>query len=199
MSRLTRIDAGLVGAGLVGMMLVHRFVDAVIGSRPFVKRLILLTGLVALLPINLSAADAVSPLTAVAELTLNHRPDQSKVIPDGEPVFGNYLGSGDGAATGVLSGRIGWDLYEDQTRTNAHPTLFRGLIEKDGKSHPFEIVGVFTPEPAHGPEELQRWSLSGAIVFETDALTGARHAPITGEGVRRAQDGWRHRYTVWAN
>ncbi len=166
---------------------------------PHMKQLILTIGVVVLWSTNLMASDAADNLAAIAELTLRHQPNMSSRVAVGEPVFGSYLGSGDGEAAGALSGRIGWDLYEDQTRPDTHPTLFRGVIESGGKTQGFEIIGVFTEVTTQGSEELQRWAFSGAIFFESTALIGRRHAAVTGEGVYRAPGVWRHRYTVWGN
>ncbi len=137
---------------------------------------------------------AQAALAPVAELTLNYHESAEKQMPDGGYLFARceLLGSGDGAATGVLQGRVGWDLYEDQRSDDLHPTQFRGYIERQGKRHPFQIIGVFTPEAG---KPIRRWYLTGTIVFDDAALFPARHAPVTGyveTGV------WRHHYTVWA-
>ncbi len=141
----------------------------------------------------LAAGAAVAAPKAVAELTLNYQKSANKQMSDGGRLFARcqHLGSGDGAATGALAGRIGWDLYEDQSRDDLHPTQFRGFIERDGQRHPFQIIGVFTPD---GLEKTRHWYLSGTIVFDDERLFGARHAAVTGN----VQTGvWKHHYTVW--
>jgi hypothetical protein len=130
-----------------------------------------------------------------ATLMLQHRPSDGKWISDGNALFGAYLGSGGGVATDALAGAITWDLYEDQSRDHTHPTLFRGFIERDGKRHAFEIIGVFTPDGLATP---RRWFLSGTIVLEDDKLLGVRAAPVTGSG--SAETGvWKHSFTIWVD
>jgi hypothetical protein len=72
-------------------------------------------------------ADAVGAPRSVAEFTLQRQESQPKWIPEGKPLFGDYLGSGDGSGSGALVGRIDWDLYEDQSRDDRHPAWFRGF------------------------------------------------------------------------
>ncbi len=130
---------------------------------------------------------------SVAVLTLEYQQSERKSINDGKALFGIYLGTGTGVANGALKGTVAWDLYEDQSRADMHPTLFRGFIERDGKRHPFQIIGVLTPD---GLKKTRHWFLSGTIVFEDSKLLGVRHAPVTGSvetGV------WKHRYTVWVD
>lgn len=145
--------------------------------------------LAVLLPPALSLA---APRSA-AVLTLEYRESDGKWTGNDKALFGMYLGSGRGAASDALEGTIAWDLYEDQSRDDMHPTLFRGFIERDGKRHPFQIIGVFTPD---GLAKSRHWFLSGTIVFDDNTLLGVRHAPVTGSvetGV------WKHRYTVWVD
>ncbi len=150
-------------------------------------------GLVAAALVLITGAALAAP-KAVAELTLTYQESAKKQMPDGGHLFAHceLLGSGDGAATGALQGRVGWDLYEDHSRDDLHPTQFRGYIERQGKRHPFQIIGVFTPEAG---EPVARWNFTGTVVFDDAALFPARHAPVSGyveTGV------WRHHYTVWA-
>lgn len=138
---------------------------------------------------------ALADPKAVAELSVTFQRSLDKQMSDGGHLLARcrYLGSGNGAATGVLAGRVGWDLYEDQSREDLHPTQFRGFIERDGKRHSFQIVGVFTPEAG---KPIRRWKFTGTIVFDDRALFPALHAPVTGyveTGV------WRHHYTVWVD
>ncbi|MGH8248438.1 MAG: hypothetical protein ACREUU_18620 [Gammaproteobacteria bacterium] len=139
------------------------------------------------------ANSALAAPKAVAELTLSYQESADQQMSDGGRLFARckHLGSGDGTATGALAGRIGWDLYEDQSRGDLHPTQFRGYIERDGERHPFQIIGVFTPEAG---KPIRRWKLTGTIVFDDGTLFPTQHAPVTGyveTGV------WRHHYTVW--
>ncbi len=141
----------------------------------------------------LTADAALSAPAAVAELTLNYQKSAERQMSDGGHLLARcrYLGSGDGAATGAVQGRIGWDLFEDQTRDDLHPTQFRGYLERGGMRHPFQIIGVFTPEAG---KPVRRWTFTGTIVFDDAALYPARHATVSGyveAGV------WRHHYTVW--
>jgi hypothetical protein len=137
-------------------------------------------------------ADAVAAPRSVAEFTLQRQESQPKWIPEGKPLFGDYLGSGDGSGSGALVGRIDWDLYEDQSRDDRHPAWFRGFLERNGHRFPFEIIGVYTPDSA----DRRRWRLSGAISFDDSHLLGTLHAPITGtfEGSTK-----RAHYTIWAD
>jgi hypothetical protein len=133
---------------------------------------------------------AVAAPQATLELTLQGQPSQPKWMPEGAPLFGNYLASGDGRVTGALTGRIGWDLYEDQSREDRHPAWFRGFFERDGRRYPFEIIGIYTPDGAN----RRRWRISGAITFDDSHLVGTPHAPIT--GTFEAATNSAH-YTVW--
>ncbi len=154
-------------------------------------RLIPLVFLFVLLPTMLFAADATSPPTAVAELTIQPQPGKSKWFSNAEPLFGQYLATGDGVATGPLSGRVNWDFYEDQSRADTHPAYLRGFIERDGTRHRFEMIGVYTPGPGEQPEY---WTLSGTIVLESDQLMGTRQLLVTGKFMPRlSQAHW----TVW--
>ena len=140
------------------------------------------------LAMNFALADP-KPVT---ELSLIYQKSADKQTSDGGHMLARcrYLGSGNGAATGALAGRIAWDLYEDQSRDDVHPTQFRGFIERDGKRHLFQIIGIYTPEAG---EPIRRWKFTGTIVFDDRALFPALHAPVTGyveAGV------WRGHYTV---
>jgi hypothetical protein len=149
--------------------------------------------LVSLSPITASLATTVAaaaPPQAALELTLQRQPSQPKWIPEGPPLFGDYFASGDGSATGVLTGRIGWDLYEDHSRQDRHPTLFRGFLERDGRRYPFEIIGIYSPDGADG----RTWRISGAITFDDSHLLGTPHAPITGTYEAATKSAY---YTVW--
>ena len=130
----------------------------------------------------------------VAQLALEYQQSQQKWVPEEQPLFGKYLGSGDGSASGTLAGRFVWDLYEDQSRDDRHPMLMRGFIERDGRRYPFQILGVFTRE---APDNPRRWLHSGTIVFDDSQLLGTVHAPVTGTAVQT--DTWRHQYTVWVD
>jgi len=126
-------------------------------------------------------------------LVLQYQPSDGKWISDGTALFGVYLGSGRGVASDSLAGSVAWDLYEDQSRDDTHPSLFRGFIERDGKRHAFEIIGVLTPD---GLEKTRHWFLSGTIVLQDRELLGVRAAPVTGSV---AAGVWEHRYTVWVD
>lgn len=150
-------------------------------------------GLLAATLILLLAGPATAAPRGVAELTLQYRESAGRQVAEDGLLFAKveYLGSGDGSGSGKLAGRVGWDLYEDQSNDDMHPTQFRGFIERDGVRHPFTLIGVFTPD---GLEKTRHWYLSGAIVFDDERLLGARHAAVTGN----VQAGvWKHRYTVW--
>ncbi len=140
----------------------------------------------------ITAAGALASPQSIAELKLQRQESQSKRISDKPPLFGDYLASGDGRGSGALSGRIQWDLYEDQSRDARHPAWFRGTLERDGRRYPFEIIGVYTPDPS----DPARWRISGAIAFDDTRLLGTLHAPITGtfEGSTNSA-----RYTVWVD
>jgi hypothetical protein len=138
------------------------------------------------------AAGATASPRAVAELTLQRQPSHPKWIPEKPPLFGDYLASGDGSGSGALAGRLEWDLYEDESRDDRHPAWLRGVIERDGRRYPFEIIGVYTPDPA----DRRRWRISGAIAFDDARLLGALHAPITGAFEASTNSA---RYTVWVD
>jgi hypothetical protein len=133
---------------------------------------------------------AIATPRSIAEIKLKRQEAQSKLTPERSPLFGEFLASGDGRGSGALAGRIKWDLYEDQSHDNRHPAWFRGTLERDGRQYPFEIVGVYTPDPS----DPARWHLSGAIAFDDSRLLGALHAPITGTFEASTDSA---RYTVW--
>ncbi len=148
----------------------------------------------------LAAATSFAAPQPAATLELQYQQSDQKVLTDGNALFGHYLGTGTGVATGALQGTVQWDLYEDQSLDDLHPAHFRGFVERAGKRYPFQILGVYTPDgtetvvtPA-GHETIRYWSLSGTIVFEDDALLGVRHAPVTGS-VDTSVGTVRH--TVW--
>jgi hypothetical protein len=138
------------------------------------------------------AAGAVASPRPIAELKLQPQESQPKLIPERPPLFGDFLASGDGRGSGALAGRIKWDLYEDQSRDARHPAWFRGTLERQGHQYPFEIIGVYTPDPS----APGRWQISGAIAFDDSRLLGTLHAPITGtfDGSTNSA-----RYTVWVD
>ena len=144
-------------------------------------------GLVAIaLLLPVAAAPAVAQTEAVLKLTLQYQQSDHKVINEGTPLFGHYLGTGDGVATGTLQGTVDWDLYEDQSRDDLHPAHFRGFIAHQGTPYAFQLIGVYTPEGQEqvtmpdGREHSRHWALSGTIVFEDPALLGMRQALVTG-------------------
>jgi len=144
--------------------------------------LLLATSLTAQQP----AVTSVPALQPAAELTLQYQQSDSTWVDDGEALFGHYVGSGRGIATGALQGTVRWDLYEDQSRNDLHPALFRGFVERAGRRHQFQIIGVYTPEGSEklvtpaGHETFRRWTLSGTVILEDSLWLGARHAPVTG-------------------
>src|SRR5579863_1236606 len=129
---------------------------------------------------------------SVAELSLHYQASQPRWVPEKQPMFGEYLGSGDGSGSGVLAGGVDWDLYEDQSLIDRSPAFFRGFVERDGHRHPFQIIGIYTPESA----DRRQWRISGVIVFDDSQLLGELHAPIT--GTFEASTGSAH-YTVWSD
>jgi hypothetical protein len=137
------------------------------------------------------APAAVAAPQPVAELVLHGIPSHTKWISEEEPLFGRYLASGDGEVSGAVTGHVVWDLYEDQTREDRHPTFFRCLLERDGRRYPFEIIGVYSPA---SPDKRQ-WRISGAITFADSAVLGTEQQPIIGRW--EASSGTSH-FTLWA-
>src|SRR5579872_3392832 len=84
-----------------------------------------------LLPIGAVAAPKAT------EISLAYHASQAKWNPEA-PLFGQYIGSGDGSGSGALAGTVHWDLYEDQTLPDQHPAFFRGVVERNGQQHPFK-------------------------------------------------------------
>ena len=126
----------------------------------------------------------------IAELTLQAQASQPKWSPDQQPLFGDYLASGDGSGSGLLVGRIAWDLYEDQSAAERHPAFFRGFLERDGQRYPFEIIGLYTPESP----DRRRWRITGAITFDDGRTLGMKQASLT--GTFQAGPNTAH-YTIW--
>jgi hypothetical protein len=150
-------------------------------------QLICMLALVATLMMGGGAIAAPQP---IAGLTLHPQPSQSKWFPDQQPLFGDYLASGDGSGSGLLVGKMAWDLYEETSSEDHHPAYFRGFLERDGKRYPFEIIGLYTPE---SPDRRQ-WRITGAITFTDSHMLGMRQASLTGAfdaGARMAH------FTIW--
>jgi hypothetical protein len=135
-----------------------------------------LAGAVAVTVSLVVGAMATTAPEQVAELVLHGLPPHPKWNPGEPPLLGTYLGSGDGEAFGKINGRVYWDLYEDQSREDRHPTYFRGQIERDGRHYPFEIIGIYSPASA----DKKRWRFSGAITFADKAVLGTEQQPIVG-------------------
>lgn len=138
------------------------------------------------------AARALATPQQVAESSLHGLPSHPKWIPEEEPLFGSYLASGDGEASGAFSGHIFWDLYEDQLRNDRHSAFFRRFIERDGSRYPFQIIGIYTQASA----DPQRWRISGVITFADKTALGTAHEPFTGtrdSGTRTSH------FTIWAD
>ena len=138
------------------------------------------------------AAGALAAPQQVAELSLHGLASHPKWIPKEQPLFGSYLASGDGEATGAVVGHVFWDLYEDHSRSDRHPTFFRGFVERDGRRYPFQIIGVYTQESA----DPQRWRISGVITFADKTVLGTAHEAFT--GTRDASTRTSH-FTIWAD
>jgi len=150
-------------------------------------------GLFAAVCTLLFTGTATAALRPVGELTLQYQKSAERRTTDGGHLLAHckYLGSGDGTGTGALAGQIAWDLYEDQSRDDMHPTQFRGFVERDGNRHPFHVIGIFIPDPA---QPVERWQFAGTIVFDDAHPLGVRAAAITGS----VQAGvWKHHYTIW--
>jgi hypothetical protein len=122
------------------------------------------------------AAGSLAAPQQIAELSLQGLASHPKWIPEEQPLFGSYIGSGDGEASGALGGHVFWDLYEEQSRDDRHPTFFRGFVERDGRRYPFEIIGIYTPESA----DSQLWRISGVINFADRLVLGTAHETLTG-------------------
>ena len=137
-----------------------------------------------------SSVSALAAPQQAAELFLRALPGQPKWLPDEPPLFGSYLASGEGEASGGLVGRFVWDLYEDQSGEDRHPAWLRGYLEREGRRYPFVIIGIYTPDSA----DRRRWRISGTITFDDSKLLGAPHAPITG---LYEADSSSARYVVW--
>jgi hypothetical protein len=138
------------------------------------------------------ALGALAAPQQIAELSLHGLASHPKWIPEEQPLFGKYLASGDGEASGALVGHVFWDLYEDQLREDRHPAFFRGFVERDGRRYPFEIIGIYTPDSA----DRQRWRISGVITFADKTVLGTAHEPFT--GTREASTRASH-FTIWAD
>lgn len=144
----------------------------------------------ALLGCVASGAAAAAATEPIAELTLHGQPSQAKWVPNKSPLFGEYLASGDGSASGALIGKLAWDLYEDTPSVDRHPAYVRGFVERDGQRYPFEIIGLYTAEAA------QQWRITGAITFADTRVLGMKQASLTGSfdpGTRTAH------YMIWAD
>ena len=149
-----------------------------------------LASALALVSTFVGSVSALATPQRAAELSLHGLPGHPKWLPDEPPLFGSYLASGEGEASGGLVGRFVWDLYEDQSHEDRHPAWLRGYLERDGRRYPFVIVGIYTPDSA----DRGRWRISGTITFDDSKLLGAPHAPITGRYEANSNSA---RYVVW--
>jgi hypothetical protein len=156
-----------------------------ISLNPQVVRAVVLAGSVAI------AMGAVAAPRQVAELSLHALQSHPKWMPKRQPLFGNYLASGVGEASGAFGGHVFWDLYEDQSQDDRHPAFFRGFLERDGRRYPFEIIGIYSPESVDG----QRWRISGVVTFADKGLLGTTHEPLTGSFDASTRTS---RFTIWA-
>jgi hypothetical protein len=123
-----------------------------------------------------TASGALAAPQQLAEMSLQGLASHPKWLPRERPLFGSYLASGEGEASGALVGHVFWDLYEDQSRHDRHPSFFRGFVERDGHRYPFEIIGIYTPESA----DSQLWRISGVINFADRLVLGTAHETLTG-------------------
>jgi hypothetical protein len=156
-----------------------------------VARAGLAVGMLAIIGTAGIAATAVAAPQQVAELALHAIPSHAKWIPKEKPLLGAYIASGDGEASGAVSGHLVWDLYEDQTREDRHPTFFRGILERGGRRYPFEIVGLYSPASA----DKKRWRISGAITFADNTVLGTEQQPMIGTFEVSSLTA---RFTIWA-
>lgn len=137
-------------------------------------------------------AAAIAAPKPIAELTLHPQLSQSKSFPNQQPLFGDHVASGDGSGSGVLVGKIAWDLYEEVSTPGHHPAYLHGFLERDGKRYPFEIIGLYTAE---SPDK-RHWRITGAITFDDNHILGMKQASLT--GTFEAATSTRH-YTIWAD
>jgi len=138
------------------------------------------------------SATAMGEPQRIAELALHAQPSQSKWLPDQKPLFGDYLASGDGNASGALVGKIAWDLYEEMSNADHHPAHMLGFLEREGKRYPFEIIGLYTPESA----DRRQWRITGAITFADSQVLGMKQASLIGTFEAATSSA---KYTIWAN
>ena len=108
-----------------------------------------------------------SPLTwatALAESAVFHlvyKESTQRVAPGFKRSYGEYLGSGTGHISGMVSGSVVWDLCEEQSDSKLHRTQFVGRItSSDGSTVSFETTGYFTPRPGD-----EHWDLTSAVYF----------------------------------
>ncbi len=125
-----------------------------------------------------------------------------RVAPGFKKSYGKYLGSGTGDITGMVSGSVVWDLYEEQSDPKLHRTQFVGRItSSDGSTVSFETTGYFTPRLGG-----EHWDLTSAVYF-SDAKGAAyrelvhRIAPWQGHvDIRTDADAhttYSHTYTLY--
>jgi hypothetical protein len=150
------------------------------------------TYLLPLVGVLMLGAPAMAAHQDVAELSLRGLPSHPKWLPDEPPLFGSYLSSGEGEASGAVTGHVVWDLYEDQSLEDRHPTFFRGFLEHDGHRYPFEIIGIYAPASS----DKKRWHISGAIAFSDKLVLGKEQQLIAGEWEAATRTS---HFTVWAD
>ena len=137
-----------------------------------------------------AGAAALAEPQPIAELTLHRQASQPKWFPDRQPLFGDYLASGDGSGSGPLVGKVAWDLYEETETAERHPAFLRGFLERDGQRYPFEIIGLYTAESA----DRRQWRITGAITFTDHQMLGMKQASLT--GTFEVATSTAH-YTIW--
>lgn len=84
---------------------------------------------------------------------------------------GDYVGSGDGTATGAkVSGSVRWDLFEKREAALCRSNLIGVIETDDGVQIQFDSRGFFIqPDPA----SAQKWVTCAAVHFRT---TDGRYA-----------------------
>ncbi len=100
------------------------------------------------------------------ELELQYREDAERISsPEGR--IGEYLGSGDGKATGErIQGTVKWDLYEVVGEDRCETNFVGEILTGEGARIGFEAVGFGIVPDRSAPK---MWSMNAAVRLESEA------------------------------
>ena len=105
-------------------------------------------------------------LEHLCDVELENQQGRRRVLP-GKGRIGEHLASGEGAVFGpVLNGIVNWDLLQEAGEHHCGFNILGEIKTDDRARILFDTLGYMTREDG---ENIARWSLTGSVVFDTDA------------------------------